>query len=103
MRGRRCPRRRKGDVRHDSAVPRYDGDPGSALCSGLVVARGGQAPRARGDVGRRGGMAEGRYRIVPEKSLMWAEAKSSLHPIRAESRAIVGYLDAEIHNGRLDM
>jgi polyisoprenoid-binding protein YceI len=34
---------------------------------------------------------------------MWAEAKSSLHPIRAESRALVGYVDAEVHNGRLDM
>ena len=47
-------------------------------------------------------MAATRYRIVPEKSLIWAEAKSSLHPIRAESNAIVGHLDAEVAAGRLD-
>lgn len=47
-------------------------------------------------------MAATRYRIVPEKSLIWAEAKSSLHPIRAESNAIAGHLDADVSAGRLD-
>lgn len=47
------------------------------------------------------GVAATRYRIVPEKSLIWAEAKSSLHAIRAESSAIVGHLDADVAADRL--
>ncbi len=43
-----------------------------------------------------------RYRIVPEKSQIAVEAKSSLHPIRAETAGLVGYLDADVTSGRLD-
>jgi polyisoprenoid-binding protein YceI len=42
-----------------------------------------------------------RYRIVPERSRIWAEARSSLHPIRVESTGLRGHLDAEVVDGRL--
>jgi polyisoprenoid-binding protein YceI len=42
-----------------------------------------------------------RYRIVPERSRIWVEATSSLHPIRAETTGLKGYLDADIVDGRI--
>ena len=42
-----------------------------------------------------------RYRIVPERSRIWVEATSSLHPIHAETTGLKGYLDAEIVDGRI--
>ena len=42
-----------------------------------------------------------RYRIVPERSRIWVEATSSLHPIRAETSGLQGHLDAEIVDGRI--
>jgi polyisoprenoid-binding protein YceI len=42
-----------------------------------------------------------RYRIVPERSRIWAEARSSLHPIHVESTGLRGHLDAEVVDGRL--
>ena len=42
-----------------------------------------------------------RYRIVPERSRIWAEARSSLHPIRVESTGLRGYLDCEVVDGHL--
>jgi polyisoprenoid-binding protein YceI len=47
------------------------------------------------------GPVVGRYRIVPERSRIWVEATSSLHPIRAETNGLKGYLDAEIADGRI--
>jgi polyisoprenoid-binding protein YceI len=43
-----------------------------------------------------------RYRIVPERSRIEAEARSSLHPIRVETVGLEGYFDAEIVGARLD-
>lgn len=43
-----------------------------------------------------------RYRIVPERSRIEAEARSSLHPIRVETVGLEGYFDAEIVGDRLD-
>jgi polyisoprenoid-binding protein YceI len=42
-----------------------------------------------------------RYRIVPERSRIWVEATSSLHPIRAETSGLKGHFDADIVNGRI--
>jgi polyisoprenoid-binding protein YceI len=40
-----------------------------------------------------------RYRIVPERSTVWVDARSSLHPIRSETVGLTGVLEAEILGG----
>ena len=44
-----------------------------------------------------------RYRIVPERSRLWADARSSLHPIHVETKGFEGYIDVEIADGHLDL
>lgn len=45
-----------------------------------------------------------RYRIVPERSRVWIEARSTLHPIRTETAGLEGWLDLEVdHGGRVDL
>jgi polyisoprenoid-binding protein YceI len=44
-----------------------------------------------------------RYRIVPGRSRLWVEARSSLHPIKAESAALSGYVETEIGAGGVDL
>lgn len=41
------------------------------------------------------------YRIVPERSQVWIEAKSSLHPIHGEGKGLSGSIEAEVVDGRL--
>lgn len=43
------------------------------------------------------------YRIAAERSRIWAEARSSLHPIRIESSALEGTLELEVAGGRVDL
>jgi polyisoprenoid-binding protein YceI len=43
-----------------------------------------------------------RYRIVPERSRFWAEARSSLHPIRVDTKGFEGYIEAELTDGHLN-
>jgi len=43
-----------------------------------------------------------RYRIVPERSRIEAEARSSLHPIRVETAGLEGSFEAEVTADRLD-
>lgn len=42
-----------------------------------------------------------RWRVVPEKSRLWAEARSSLHPVRVETSGLVGEVEAEVADGRV--
>lgn len=42
-----------------------------------------------------------RYAIVPEESVAWIEARSSLHPIHSETRGLEGYFEAELSDGPL--
>lgn len=42
-----------------------------------------------------------RYRIVPERSLLWAEARSSVHPIRVETDGFTGFLELELDGDQL--
>ncbi len=42
-----------------------------------------------------------RYRIVPERSQLWAEARSSLHPIHMETDGFEGFIEADTTNGHL--
>jgi len=44
-----------------------------------------------------------RFRIDPGQSRVWIEARSTLHPIRAESAGLEGWLEAELDaSGRVD-
>ena len=43
-----------------------------------------------------------RYRIVPERSRLEAEARSSLHPIRVETTGLEGHFEADISGDRID-
>jgi len=44
-----------------------------------------------------------RYRIDPERSRVWVDAKSSLHAIHTETNGLQGFIDAEVHGGQLDL
>ena len=43
------------------------------------------------------------FRIVPDRSQVWIEAKSSLHPIRGEGKGMSGSIEAEVVDGRLNL
>jgi polyisoprenoid-binding protein YceI len=44
-----------------------------------------------------------RYRIVPEESRVWIDARSSVHPIRSATDGLEGYVDLELgSDGVLD-
>jgi hypothetical protein len=38
---------------------------------------------------------------VPERSLFWAEARSSVHPIRVETDGFTGFLELELEGDQL--
>ena len=40
-----------------------------------------------------------RYTVDPERSRIWIEARSSLHPIHSETKGLEGWLDVEIEDG----
>lgn len=40
-----------------------------------------------------------RFRISPERSELWAEARSSLHPVRVHTRGLEGVVEAEVEAG----
>jgi hypothetical protein len=45
-----------------------------------------------------------RYEIVPDRSAVWIDANSSLHPIHSEVRGVTGYVDVELAaDGALDL
>jgi polyisoprenoid-binding protein YceI len=44
-----------------------------------------------------------RFKIVAARSHLWVEARSSLHPIKAETGAIGGFVETEFDNGRVDL
>ncbi len=37
-----------------------------------------------------------RFRLVPEQSELWAEARSSLHPVRVHTTGLTGVVEAEL-------
>jgi YceI-like domain len=37
-----------------------------------------------------------RYRIIPERSHVWVEARSSIHPIRSKTNGLEGFVDLEM-------
>jgi polyisoprenoid-binding protein YceI len=44
-----------------------------------------------------------RFKIVRQRSRLWVEARSSLHPIKADSGAIDGYVEAAIDGAAIDL
>jgi polyisoprenoid-binding protein YceI len=44
-----------------------------------------------------------RFTIAPGRSRLWVEARSSLHPIKAESAQLQGYIEAEMASSGLDL
>jgi polyisoprenoid-binding protein YceI len=44
-----------------------------------------------------------RFKIARGRSHLWVEARSSLHPIKADSAAIDGYVEAEIDGASIDL
>jgi polyisoprenoid-binding protein YceI len=43
-----------------------------------------------------------RYRLLPDRSKVWADARSSLHPISLETTGLEGFLEMVIVDGHLD-
>lgn|SRR5262249_16495604 len=56
------------------------------------------APRGPGRSTR--GEALARFRISPERSELWAEARSSLHPVRVHTSGLEGVVEAELIDGQ---
>ena len=44
-----------------------------------------------------------RFRIDPERSRVWVETKTSVHPIHGEGAGLHGFVEAEVTDGRLDL
>jgi polyisoprenoid-binding protein YceI len=44
-----------------------------------------------------------RYRVIPEKSRLWAEARSSLHPVHVETDGLTGNVEALVTDGEVTL
>jgi polyisoprenoid-binding protein YceI len=44
-----------------------------------------------------------RFRISPQRSELWAEARSSLHPVRVHTSGLEGVVEAELVRGQLEL
>lgn len=42
-----------------------------------------------------------RFRVLPERSKVWIESRSNLHPVHAEGDQVVGFVEAEVSGDRL--
>ena len=43
------------------------------------------------------------FRIDPNRSKVWIEARSSMHPIQGEADGLEGSIEAELADGRIDV
>lgn len=43
------------------------------------------------------------FRIDPDRSRVWIEARSSMHPIHGEAEGLEGSIEAEVAGGRIDV
>lgn len=43
------------------------------------------------------------FRIDPNRSRVWIEARSSMHPIQGEAKGLEGSIEAEVAEGRIDV
>ena len=44
-----------------------------------------------------------RYRVVSDKSRLWAEARSSLHPVHVETAGLTGNVEAEVSGAEVKL
>jgi polyisoprenoid-binding protein YceI len=44
-----------------------------------------------------------RFRIDPDRSHVWTESRSSVHPIHGEANGLQGEVDVQLKDGRLDL
>lgn len=44
-----------------------------------------------------------RYRIVPERSRAWIDARTNLHPVHAEATGLQGFVEAGLAGGAIDV
>jgi polyisoprenoid-binding protein YceI len=44
-----------------------------------------------------------RFRISPQRSELWAQARSSLHPVRVHTSGLEGVVEAELVDGRVEL
>jgi polyisoprenoid-binding protein YceI len=44
-----------------------------------------------------------RYRIIPERSHVWIDARSNVHPIHSSTDGLEGYVDVELKDGHVDL
>jgi hypothetical protein len=44
-----------------------------------------------------------RFRVIPEQSQVWIEARSSLHPIHGQGTGIQGEAELEVTDGQIDL
>jgi polyisoprenoid-binding protein YceI len=44
-----------------------------------------------------------RYRISPERSRVWVDTRTSLHPIHGQATGLEGTIEVEVSDGRLDL
>ena len=45
-----------------------------------------------------------RYKIVPERSRVWIDARSNVHPIHSSTEGLVGYVELELgSDGEVDV
>jgi polyisoprenoid-binding protein YceI len=42
------------------------------------------------------------FRIIPDRSRVWLEATSSVHPIHGEATGLEGWIEADVTDGRVD-
>ena len=44
-----------------------------------------------------------RFRLVPDRSELWAEARSTLHPVRVHTTGLTGVVELELRGDRVDL
>ncbi len=44
-----------------------------------------------------------RFRLVPDRSELWAEARSTLHPVRVHTTGLTGVVELELRGDRLEI
>jgi polyisoprenoid-binding protein YceI len=42
-----------------------------------------------------------RYKVISEKSRLWADARSSIHPVKVETSGLTGFVEAEVVDGQV--
>jgi polyisoprenoid-binding protein YceI len=42
-----------------------------------------------------------RYRVIPDRSRLWAEARSTLHPVKVETSGLTGTVEADVEDGKV--